>query len=239
MTDIERITKELGGKLDPKHIKVRPDSKMSYVEAWFIIEELNRIFGHFGWNIETSYEKVAEQWVASSYEKNEAKKAEREPMPDQWAVGYIAKVRLTITLPDSSIVVRERHGAGNGISRQLHDAHEGAVKEAESDGLKRAAMTLGHPLGLALYDKERANVGVSEEKQQEELKAKQRASDESYTQKVIEKVSTFTTAKEANEYFPKLNDRLLAIKDGNPDLYQKIMDAFTKKTTETLEKESE
>ena len=37
-------------------------------------------------------------------------------------------------------------------------AHESAVKEAESDAMKRALMTFGNHFGLALYDKEQSNV---------------------------------------------------------------------------------
>jgi hypothetical protein len=37
-------------------------------------------------------------------------------------------------------------------------AHESALKEAETDAMKRALMTFGNPFGLALYDKEQRNV---------------------------------------------------------------------------------
>ncbi len=33
-----------------------------------------------------------------------------------------------------------------------------AIKEAETDAMKRALMTFGNPFGLALYDKDQANV---------------------------------------------------------------------------------
>ena len=38
------------------------------------------------------------------------------------------------------------------------DANESAAKEAEPDAMKRALMTFGDPFGLALYDKDKANV---------------------------------------------------------------------------------
>ncbi|MDM7954732.1 MAG: Rad52/Rad22 family DNA repair protein [Cyanobium sp. CZS 25K] len=36
----------------------------------------------------------------------------------------------------------------------MGQAHESALKEAETDAMKRALMTFGHPFGLALYDKQ-------------------------------------------------------------------------------------
>ncbi len=41
----------------------------------------------------------------------------------------------------------------------MGQAHESALKEAETDAMKRAFMTFGNPFGLALYDKTQANVG--------------------------------------------------------------------------------
>jgi DNA repair and recombination protein RAD52 len=54
--------------------------------------------------------------------------------------------------------VRDGCGAGHGIDRDAGLAHESALKEAETDAMKRAFMTFGNPFGLALYDKEQANV---------------------------------------------------------------------------------
>jgi hypothetical protein len=58
-------------------------------------------------------------------------------------------------------VVRDGTGYGSGIDRDLGAAHESAVKEAETDAMKRALMTFGNPFGLALYDKTKANVDYS------------------------------------------------------------------------------
>jgi recombination DNA repair RAD52 pathway protein len=59
--------------------------------------------------------------------------------------------------------VREGTGAGHGIDADLGQAHESAIKEAESDAMKRAFMQFGNPFGLALYDKTRASVAVPRE----------------------------------------------------------------------------
>ena len=49
-------------------------------------------------------------------------------------------------------------GAGHGIDLDLGQAHESALKEAETDAMKRALMTFGNPFGLALYDKAQRQV---------------------------------------------------------------------------------
>lgn len=137
MSDIE---KELQKPLDATKVKTRQQAgqTLSYIEAWHVIAEANRIFGHFGWNSET----VDLRCVCE--EKNER---------GNHVVGYVAKVKITV-----GNVTREGVGAGSGISKSLPDAHEGAAKEAESDARKRGLMTFGNPFGLALYDKEKTNV---------------------------------------------------------------------------------
>ena len=66
---------------------------------------------------------------------------------------YTARVRITV-----GDVIREDFGAGHGYDRDLGLAHESAIKEAISDAMKRALKSFGYPFGLALYDKEQANV---------------------------------------------------------------------------------
>jgi hypothetical protein len=55
-------------------------------------------------------------------------------------------------------IVREGTGYGSGIDADDGAAHESAVKEAETDAMKRGMMTFGNPFGLALYDKTQAEV---------------------------------------------------------------------------------
>ena len=66
---------------------------------------------------------------------------------------YIARVSITV-----GTLVREGTGAGHGIDTDLGLAHESAIKEAETDAMKRALMTFGNPFGLALYDKSQRQV---------------------------------------------------------------------------------
>ena len=58
-------------------------------------------------------------------------------------------------------MIREGSGAGHGIDMDLGQAHESALKEAETDAMKRALMTFGNPFGLALYDKQQRQVSNS------------------------------------------------------------------------------
>jgi len=76
---------------------------------------------------------------------------------DGWGVTYTARVRITVRF-GSTETIREGCGAGHGIDRDCGQAHESAIKEAETDAMKRALMTLGNKFGLALYDKTQANV---------------------------------------------------------------------------------
>jgi DNA repair and recombination protein RAD52 len=68
-----------------------------------------------------------------------------------------------VVFADDTLVTREGLGAGHGIDVDVGQAHESAIKEAETDAMKRALMTFGNPFGLALYDKEQANVAEPED----------------------------------------------------------------------------
>ena len=113
-----------------------------------MIAEANRIFGFDGWQRQT----IAVRCVAQ---------AERSIGRDQkpgWGVTYTARVRVTVTAGSLTPLVREGSGAGHGIDVDLGQAHESALKEAETDAMKRALMTFGNPFGLALYDKAQRQV---------------------------------------------------------------------------------
>ena len=85
----------------------------------------------------------------------------REPKPG-WGVTYTARVRITVQAGARLPLVREGTGAGHGIDVDLRQAHESAIKEAETDAMKRALMTFGNPFGLALYEKQPREVTSSD-----------------------------------------------------------------------------
>lgn len=120
---------------------------VSYIEGWKAIEEANRIFGFDGWTRETIDIKCV----------SERERGIGDKQDPGWGVSYIAKARIIVFAGDS-LVTREGVGAGHGIDRDLGQAHESAIKEAETDAMKRALMTFGYPFGLALYDKQQEHV---------------------------------------------------------------------------------
>lgn len=144
----------LGAKLPATAVKARQQGgrSVSYIEGWHAIAEANRIFGFDGWTRETVDIKCV----------NEREREIGTNKKPGWGVSYIAKVRV-IAFAGDSLVTREGVGAGHGIDVDLGQAHESAIKEAETDAMKRALMTFGNPFGLALYDKEQA--GVADESQ--------------------------------------------------------------------------
>ena len=140
----------LTAPLDRSKVATRSQSgrSLSYVEAWHVIAELNRIFGPGNWDRET-----IDMVVVAERERKIG-----QAQKDGWSVSYRFKVRLTVRDPGGCIVIKEGNGNGHGIDVDPGLAHESACKEAESDGMKRAAMMFGNPFGLALYDKTQANV---------------------------------------------------------------------------------
>jgi DNA recombination protein Rad52 len=139
--DWTAASEHLRMKLDPAHVKARKQggAQVSYIEGWHAIAEANRIFGFDAWTRET-----LEMRLLGGPREVEGK----------MRVEYMARVRITV-----AGVVREGCGFGQGIDRDAGQAHESALKEAETDAMKRAFMTFGNPFGLALYDKTRENVG--------------------------------------------------------------------------------
>ena len=140
----------LAAPLDRAKVRQREQgrSRVSYLEGWQVIAEANRIFGFDGWQRQT----IAVRCVAQ---------AERTIGRDQkpgWGVTYTARVRITVTAGGLTPLVREGTGAGHGIDADLGQAHESAIKEAETDAMKRALVTFGNPFGLALYDKSQRQV---------------------------------------------------------------------------------
>ncbi len=149
MSFTDQQTDALKAPLDRKHVKGRTQAgrTLSYVEGWHAIAEANRIFGFDAWDRETAdLRTLGERLVG-----------------DKHRVSYMARVRITVRA-GGKVIVRDGCGYGSGIDKDLGQAHESALKEAETDAMKRGLMTFGNPFGLALYDKDQSNVvdGASE-----------------------------------------------------------------------------
>lgn len=141
--------KALQSPLDRAHVAQRSQAgqTLSYIEGWHAIAEANRIFGFGAWD---------RALVSCECVSQKERKIGRQ-QKDGWGVTYTARVRILVR-HDGEETIREGMGAGHGIDVDLGQAHESAVKEAETDAMKRALMTFGNPFGLALYDKTQANV---------------------------------------------------------------------------------
>lgn len=107
---------------------------LSYLEAWDVKAHLIRIFGFGGWSWNVVSADVAFE------EKNEK---------GQWSVGY--KVHGTLKIHDLGCSYSEA-AVGSATLPQRGEAHDMAIKTAESDALKRAAINLGTQFGLSLYN---------------------------------------------------------------------------------------
>jgi len=136
----DRQIRALQRRVGAPHIKTRvSDGKeLSYVEGWFAIAEANRIFGFDGWDRETV----------------EAKCIQAREARGSFSVLYTVRVRITVRSEERA-VVRDGCGTGEGHGSHLGEAHDLALKAAETDATKRALVTFGRAFGLALYSSDR------------------------------------------------------------------------------------
>lgn len=120
--------------LNPSRVAKRSQAgrSLSYLEAWDVKAHLNRIFGFLNWSADVVSAELAFE------EQNEK---------GQWQVGY--KVVLCLRVNGASYT---EAAVGSASLPQRGEAHDMAVKTAESDALKRAAINLGTQFGLSLYD---------------------------------------------------------------------------------------
>lgn len=140
---IEQIRQELDSNI-PRDVISERDAgfggkKLSYLEGWYVIDRLNKVFGQGNW----------------SYSLGDLIKTFEGEVNGRNYVSYIAKVQLSLAVPNSTdITVFTDVGFGDGQDKSNPGkAHELAVKEAVTDGIKRCAKSLGMSMGLALYDK--------------------------------------------------------------------------------------
>ena len=139
----DQQTRQLKAKLDAQNVKTRKagGATLSYIEGWHAIAEANRIFGFDGWDRRTLFTNCI--WTGT---------CERDHL-----AAYVAKVRIYVRAGDA-LIVREGSGTGEGKAPTPGQAHEIALKSAETDATKRALATFGNVFGLALYDREQAGV---------------------------------------------------------------------------------
>ena len=117
--------------------RAKPTEPTSLCRGWHVIAEANRIFGYDAWDRRTLASRCVWSGASGAYH----------------AAAYTAKVRVSVRAGDITIV-REGSGTGEGKAPTPGQAHELALKGAETDATKRALATFGNPFGLALYDRE-------------------------------------------------------------------------------------
>lgn len=203
----------LTAPLKREDVKTRQQAgrNLSYIEGWHAIAEANRIFGHDGWDRETTETRMVAE--------REVMVGKSNPQPG-WSVTYVAKVRVTAMAGDRRIV-REGTGTGSGIDRDLGQAHESAIKEAETDAMKRALITFGWPFGLALYDKSQENV------ESDKAPSKQEEPDDSAdADRLIMQFSDFTSQAQMVEW---ANDQKRFLDALSQPQYERVLGEWRKK----------
>lgn len=140
----------LSEPLNQDNIKQRKEGygQVGYITGSHAIKEANRAFNFDGWSLETINMKLVQ-----NEQKEKVKKNPKDKTIMLNYVGYTCKVKITV-----DGVSRDGFGFGQGIDKDLGKAHESATKEAETDAMKRALRTFGDIFGLALYEKEKANI---------------------------------------------------------------------------------
>lgn len=131
--------KELLKPIDPS--RVAKDGKgFSHVEAWDIRRTMNQIFGFANWSATVQQmELVAEREVTSKDGRT------------RWNVIYRAQCVLRIGDTYGDGASYAEWAAGDATNPTLADAHDQAIKTAESQAFKRCAVNLGDQFGLSLY----------------------------------------------------------------------------------------
>lgn len=126
-----------------KHrVSSRPQGgkQLAYLEAWDVKAHLIRVFGFCGWSADVLSAELA-------FEEQDENK--------RWNVGYRVVMRLRIHETTGDLfgdATYTEAAVGFATLPSRGEAHDMAIKTAESDALKRAAINLGTQFGLSLYD---------------------------------------------------------------------------------------
>ena len=117
--------------------RVGKDGKgFAHLEAWDVRRVLIGVFGYTGWSADTTaMELIFEDESESGGRK-------------RYTVAYRAQV--TLKIGDTTYTEWAVGDSPNNPSRA--DAHDMAIKTAESQAFKRCAVNLGDAFGLSLYD---------------------------------------------------------------------------------------
>lgn len=153
----EQLVAELDAKIPRNAISTRDAGRgrtLDYLTGFYVIKRMNEVFGQGNWDYIASVDKIHEGLGKDRYNA------------DVHSVHYMAQVTLRVTIEGQHTTFTD-YGYGDGTDKvNPGKAHELAIKEAVTDGVKRCARNLGMSLGLALYDKEQEFVDEAEDKQE-------------------------------------------------------------------------
>jgi recombination DNA repair RAD52 pathway protein len=121
--------------------RVSRDGKgYSHLEIWDVRRTMNQIFGFAQWSGRTDLmELISEQQVKGRDGK------------ERWNVIYRARCTLEIGDYMGGGATYTEWAAGEATNPILGEAHDLAIKTAESQAFKRCAVNLGDQFGLSLY----------------------------------------------------------------------------------------
>ncbi len=124
--------------------RVGKDGKgFSHLEAYDVRAHLIRIFDFCNW----SSELVDLELIFETESKSE------KTGKTVWTVAYRATVKLSIRNSDYEEAVYTEAAVGDSTNNPSRaDAHDMAIKTAESQAFKRCAINLGDQFGLSLYN---------------------------------------------------------------------------------------
>jgi hypothetical protein len=134
--DLAQVEKLLA-PIDPRRVRRLKPNNFLHMEAYDVRAAMIRVFGFARWSAETTAMEVA-------YERSENGR--------HWCA-YRAQVRLSVSAPDGTPLATYTEWAIGESSNQPSqgDCHDMAIKTAESQAFKRAAVNLGDCFGLGLY----------------------------------------------------------------------------------------
>ena len=123
--------------LNPARVAKRDN--MSYLEAWDVKASLIKVFGFGGFSSELIESEILDV-------REVAQRANASRMNQK----VTAKAVIRLTIHQTGAVYTEAAIAGSS-QPDITEAMDMAIKSAESDALKRAAIFLGTQFGLSLY----------------------------------------------------------------------------------------
>jgi hypothetical protein len=144
------------GRINPARVGYVQNK--AHVEAYEIRAHLIRCFDFDGWEQRV----LCNELVFESSQELQKKDNKGEPVGDPytgWTACYRAQVELTIHWRDEEgafykTTTYTEWATGDSQNQPSRsDAHDNALKTAESQALKRCAMNLGDQFGLSLYKK--------------------------------------------------------------------------------------